>query len=55
MAVLTDGRRWSVYLPSGPGSYAERRVDLLDVVEREMEEVERLLRRYFGKRGRGKG
>ena len=49
MAVLTDGRRWSVYLPSEPGSYAERRVDLLDVVEREVEEVERLLRRYLGK------
>ena len=49
MAVLTDGRRWSVYLPSEPGSYAERRVDLLDVVEREVGEVERLLRRYFGK------
>lgn len=55
MAVLTDGRRWSVYLPSEPGSYAERRVDLLDVVEREMEEVERLLRRYFGKEAVEKG
>lgn len=35
MAVLTDGRQWSVYLPREPGSYAERRVDLLDVVKRE--------------------
>ena len=42
-------------MPSEPGSYAERRVDLLDVVEREAEEVEGLLRRYFGKEAVKKG
>ena len=49
MAVLSDGRRWSVYLPGGQGSYPQRRVVLLDVVERP-EEVEKILPRYLGKR-----
>ena len=49
MAVLSDGRRWSVYLPGEPGSYMERRVDLLDVVERSMEDAEKTLRRYLDK------
>ena len=49
MAVLSDGCRWSVYLPGEAGSYIERRVDHLDVVERSLENVEKILRRYLGK------
>ena len=49
MAVLSDGRRWSVYLPGEAGSYIERHVDHLDVVERSLEDVEKILRRYLGK------
>ena len=49
MAVLSDGRRWSVYLPGEQGSYTERRVDLLDVVERPVDDVQTILRRYLEK------
>ena len=49
MAVLSDGRRWSVYLPGETGSYMERRVDHLEVVERSVEDVEKILQRYLGK------
>ncbi len=50
MAVLSDGRRWSVYLPGEQGSYMERRVDLVDVVERSVQDVEKILRRYLDKK-----
>jgi predicted type IV restriction endonuclease len=47
LCVLTDGREWSFYLPSGQGSYEERRVYRLDLVERELAESERVLQRYL--------
>ena len=47
LAVLTDGRTWSVYLPSGFGDYTERRVYLLDLEEREPEESAERLQRYL--------
>lgn len=50
IAVLSDGHRWSVYLPGEQGSYMERRVDLLDVVEKSVEDVEKVLRRYLDKK-----
>ncbi|CAN5571590.1 hypothetical protein BH23BAC4_BH23BAC4_07570 [soil metagenome] len=47
MAVLTDGQEWHFYLPGAQGHYQERRVYKLDIVEREMDECERRLRRYL--------
>jgi predicted type IV restriction endonuclease len=47
IAVLTDGQRWSFYLPSGDGSFEERRFYLLDLFERDLEEIEMRLRRYL--------
>ena len=47
LAVLTDGRTWSVYLPSGFGDYTERRVYLLDLEEREPDESAERLTRYL--------
>lgn len=32
LAVLTDGQTWSFYLPSGQGSYDDRRVYRLDLL-----------------------
>ena len=35
IAVLTDGREWSFFLPSGQGSYEERRFARLDLIDDE--------------------
>ena len=48
LAVLTDGRDWSFYLPAGRGSYQERRVYRLDVLERTIDESADRLNRYLG-------
>lgn len=47
LAVLTDGQIWNFYLPAGQGSYAERRVYLLDVSSRDIEEVATRFARYL--------
>lgn len=47
IAVLTDGRTWSFYLPGQHGSYEDRRVYQLDLVEREIPETVRRFRRYL--------
>lgn len=47
MVVLTDGQEWHFYLPAERGSYQERRAYLLDIVERDLDEVERRLKRYL--------
>ena len=47
LCVLTDGREWSFYLPSGQGSYDDRRVYRLQLDDRAPEESERILRRYL--------
>ncbi len=45
LAILTDGATWHFYLPAMQGSYEERRVYLLDIIEREpAESAERLVR-----------
>lgn len=46
-AVLTDGRVWNFYLPSGQGNYQDRRLFKLDIVERELSEACERLRRYL--------
>ena len=48
LAVLTDGREWAFYLPSGEGSYLERRFYKLDIEERDDTEVVSRLDRYLG-------
>ena len=47
LAVLTDGRTWSFYLPSGQGSYDDRRVYHLDLLERSPAEATERLERYL--------
>lgn len=47
MAVMTDGREWHVYVPAGAGSYDERRVYLLDLLERSPAEAAERLTRYL--------
>jgi len=47
MALLTDGRTWSVYLPGEEGSYEDRRVYKLDILERTSDEAAERLTRYL--------
>lgn len=47
MALLCDGRTWSFYLPGEQGSYEERRVYKLDLVERPAEESAEKLQTYL--------
>ena len=49
IAILTDGATWHVYLPAMQGSYDDRRVYLLDLLEREPEESASRLRRYLSR------
>lgn len=47
MAILTDGQEWSFFLPAEQGDYTERRVYKLDLVERQADEVAKVLERYL--------
>src|SRR2546422_11353878 len=47
MALLTDGRTWSFYLPGEEGSYEDRRVYKLDLLERTSEASAETLNRYL--------
>ena len=47
MAVLSDGREWSFYLPGEHGNYEDRRVYKLDLLERELKEICEVLKRYL--------
>lgn len=46
-AVLTDGKTWNFYLPSGQGRYEDRRIYKLDITERTIEESIEKLQRYL--------
>jgi hypothetical protein len=46
-AVLTNGQEWSFFLPAAPGSYDERLLYKLDLVEREVREAVNRLSRYL--------
>jgi hypothetical protein len=48
MAVLTDGQEWHFFLPGEQGPYEERRVYKLDMLERDIDECNRVFRRYLG-------
>ena len=47
LAVLTDGREWSFFLPAGAGSYDERRVYKLNLAEHDVATSVRRLERYL--------
>lgn len=49
IAILTDGTTWHFYLPAMQGSYDERRVYLLDLLEREPSESAERLERYLSR------
>ena len=46
-AILTDGREWNFYVPGEQGSYDERRVQKLDIVERSPADVIATFRKYL--------
>jgi hypothetical protein len=46
-AILTDGREWNFFLPGEQGSYDERRVQKLDLVERSAQDVIQIFQRYL--------
>lgn len=47
MAILTDGQEWHFYLPSGQGSFEERRFYKLDILERDTKESSERLTKYL--------
>ncbi len=47
IAILTDGREWHFFSPSGQGNYRERRVCKLDLIEDDSEEIAKRLNRYL--------
>lgn len=47
MALLTDGQEWGFYLPTERGTYEDRRVYKLDLLERTTEECCQVLIRYL--------
>jgi hypothetical protein len=47
LAVLTTGQEWNFFLPGGRGSYSERRVYRLDLLERDPLESAQRLQRYL--------
>ena len=47
MAVLTDARRWSIYLSTEPVPFQKRRVKLLDIAHMPLIEAASVLRRYM--------
>lgn len=46
-AVLTDGREWNFFLPGEQGSYDERRVQKLDIIDRSPIDATATLRKYL--------
>ena len=53
--VLTDGETWSFYLPAEQGSYEDRRVFKLDVLEHAHSRSEEILRRYLERKSVASG
>ena len=46
-AIITDGQEWHFYLPAEAGTYEERRVYMLDLIERDLDESAYRLKRYL--------
>ena len=51
LAILTDGQEWNFFLPAEQGSYAERRVYKLDILERKISESVARLEKYLSHEG----
>jgi predicted type IV restriction endonuclease len=49
LCILTDGREWSFYLPSGQGTYEDRRVYRLQLDDRSPADSETIFHRYLNK------
>ena len=49
LVVLTDGREWGFYLPAGSGSYEDRRVHKLDLLEQDISECSYRFERYLSR------
>ena len=49
--VLTDGRTWSFYLPGQQGDYEERRVLMLDLLQKSSGDSAAALQRYLERNG----
>jgi hypothetical protein len=47
-AIVTNGKEWHFYLPAEVGSYNDRRVYKLDLIERDVQESAYRLERYIG-------
>ena len=47
IAILTDGREWQFFYPTGEGTWAERKVCELDIITGESEENAEKLNRYL--------
>jgi predicted type IV restriction endonuclease len=47
LAILTDGREWSFYLPAEAGDYKDRRLYKLNILERDITECMDILKRYL--------
>lgn len=47
--ILTDGRDWHFYLPSGQGNYSERRVYRLNMLERTVDEIMEAFENFLGR------
>lgn len=47
MAILTDGNEWQFFLPSEQGSYSERRLYKLNLLERDPEEAAARFMKYL--------
>ena len=47
IAILTDGREWHFFHPSGQGGYRERKVRELDMIQDESEESAKCLNKYL--------
>lgn len=48
--ILTDGKDWHFYLPSGQGNYNERRVYRLNLLERTVEEIIEALTNFIDRK-----
>lgn len=53
--VLTDGRDWSFYFPSGSGNYAERRFYKIDLLTRDLQDCVYRFQRYLSYSGIANG
>lgn len=47
LAVLTNGKEWNLYLPSGEGNYIERRIYKLDIIEHSIDDLVYYISRYL--------